>query len=31
MKTGTGVEGTLRFCLGNLKGYNVGITDSMDL
>jgi hypothetical protein len=31
MKTATGVERTLRLCLGNLKGYGVGITDNRDL
>jgi hypothetical protein len=30
-KIGTGVEGILRFCLSNLKGCNVGITDKRDL
>jgi hypothetical protein len=27
MKIGTGVQATLRFCLRNLRGCNVGITD----
>jgi hypothetical protein len=27
MKIGTGVEAILRFCLRNLRGCNVGITD----
>jgi hypothetical protein len=31
MKIGTGAEGILRFCLSNLKGCNVGITDRKDL
>jgi hypothetical protein len=31
MKTGRGVERILRFCLRNLKGCNVGITDGRDI
>jgi hypothetical protein len=31
MKTGIGVQAILRFCLGNLKGCNVGITDGIPL
>jgi hypothetical protein len=31
MKIGTGVQAILRFCLRNLKGCNVGITDRRDL
>jgi hypothetical protein len=31
MKIGTGVRAILRFCLGSLRGYNVGITDGRDL
>jgi hypothetical protein len=31
MKTGTGVQAILRFCLSNLNGCNVGITDGRDL
>jgi hypothetical protein len=31
MKTGTGVQAILRFCLRNLRGYNVGIADGRDL
>jgi hypothetical protein len=31
MKTSTGVEGILRFCLSNLKGCNAGIADGRDL
>jgi hypothetical protein len=27
MKIGTGVQAILRFCLRNLRGFNVGITD----
>jgi hypothetical protein len=27
MNTGTGIEAILRFCLRNLRGCNVGITD----
>jgi hypothetical protein len=27
MKTGTGVQAICRFCLRNLRGSNVGITD----
>jgi hypothetical protein len=31
MKTGTDIEAVLRFCLRNLRGCNVGITDGGDL
>jgi hypothetical protein len=31
MKIGTGIEGILRFCLSNLKGYNIVITDGRNL
>jgi hypothetical protein len=31
MKIGTGVRAILRFCLSNLRGCNVGITDRRDL
>jgi hypothetical protein len=31
IKIGTGVEGILRFCISNLKGHNIGITDGSDL
>jgi hypothetical protein len=31
MKIGTGVQAVLRFCLRNLRGCNVGITDGKDL
>jgi hypothetical protein len=31
MKTGTGVQGILRFNLSNLKGCCVGIIDGRDL
>jgi hypothetical protein len=31
LNIGTGVQAILRFCLSNLKGYNVGITDGRDL
>jgi hypothetical protein len=31
MKISTGVEAILRFCLINLRGYNVGTTDGRDL
>jgi hypothetical protein len=31
MKTGTGVQATIRICGRNLKGCNVGITDVRDL
>jgi hypothetical protein len=31
MKTYTGVQAILRFCLRNLRGCNVGITDGRDL
>jgi hypothetical protein len=27
LKFGTGVQAILRFCLGNLTGCNIGITD----
>jgi hypothetical protein len=27
MKIGTGVQAILRFCLRNLRGHNIGITD----
>jgi hypothetical protein len=27
MKTGEGVQAILRFCLGNSRGCNVGVTD----
>jgi hypothetical protein len=30
MKIDTGVEGILKFCLSNLKGSNVGISDGRD-
>jgi hypothetical protein len=30
MKIGTGIQATLRFCLSNLKGTNVGSTDDRD-
>jgi hypothetical protein len=30
MKIGTGVQAILRFCLRNLKGCDVGITDGRD-
>jgi hypothetical protein len=30
MKIGTGVQAILWFCLRNLRGYNVGITDGRD-
>jgi hypothetical protein len=30
MKIGTGVEAILRFCLSNLKGCNVSVTDGRD-
>jgi hypothetical protein len=30
MKIGTGVQVILRFCLRNLRGCNVGITDGRD-
>jgi hypothetical protein len=29
VKIGTGVQAILRFCLSNLKGCNVGITDGV--
>jgi hypothetical protein len=31
MKIATGVQAILRFCLRNLRGCNVGITDEKDL
>jgi hypothetical protein len=31
MKIGIGVQAILRFCLENLRGCNVGITEGMDL
>jgi hypothetical protein len=31
MKIGAGVQAILIFCLRNLKGFNVGITDGWDL
>jgi hypothetical protein len=31
MKIGIGVQAALRFCLRNLRGCNVGITDGKDL
>jgi hypothetical protein len=31
MKTGTGVQAILRFCLRNLRGCNVRVTDERDL
>jgi hypothetical protein len=31
MKIGTGVQAILKFCLRNLRGCNVGITDGRDL
>jgi hypothetical protein len=31
MKTGTGVHAILRFCLRNLNGCNVGITEGEEL
>jgi hypothetical protein len=31
MKFGTGAEAILRFCLRNLRGCSVGITDVRDL
>jgi hypothetical protein len=31
IKTGAGVEGILRFCLSNLKGCNIVITDGRNL
>jgi hypothetical protein len=31
IKIGTGVQAILSFCLSNLKGCNVGITDGRDL
>jgi hypothetical protein len=30
MKIGTDVKGILRFCVSNLKGCNVGITEGRD-
>jgi hypothetical protein len=31
MKTGKGAEGILRFCISNLKGCDVGITEGWEL
>jgi hypothetical protein len=31
MKTGMSIQAILRFCLSNLNGCNVGITDGIDL
>jgi hypothetical protein len=31
MKIGTGVQETLRICLSNLRGHNVGISEGRDL
>jgi hypothetical protein len=31
MKIATGVQAILRFCLSNLRGYNVGIIEGRDL
>jgi hypothetical protein len=31
MKIGTGVQAIFKFCLRNLRGCNVGITDRKDL
>jgi hypothetical protein len=31
MKTDTGFQAILRFCLSKLNGYNVGITDGKQL
>jgi hypothetical protein len=31
MKIGTSIQATLRLCLRNLRGCNVGITDGRDL
>jgi uncharacterized protein YraI len=31
MKIGAGFQTTLRFCVNNLEGCNVGITDDKDL
>jgi hypothetical protein len=31
MKIGIGVQGILRFCLRNLRGCDVGITEGRDL
>jgi hypothetical protein len=31
MKTGKAIQAMLRFCLRNLRGFNVGITDGRDL
>jgi hypothetical protein len=31
MKIGTGIQAILRFCLRNLRAYNVSITDGRDL
>jgi hypothetical protein len=30
MKTGTGIQAMMRFCLRNLRGCNVGITNGTD-
>jgi hypothetical protein len=31
MKIGVGVQAVLKFCLRNLRGCNVGVTDERDL
>jgi hypothetical protein len=31
MKTGAGVQAILRFCPGNLRGFNVGVTEERNL
>jgi hypothetical protein len=31
MKIGVGIQAILRFCLSNMKGCDVGITDEEDL
>jgi hypothetical protein len=31
VKTGPGVHAILKFCLTNLRGHNVGITEGKDL
>jgi hypothetical protein len=31
MKTGTGFQAILRFCLRNMRGCNVGITDGRNI
>jgi hypothetical protein len=31
IKIGIGVQAVLRFCLRNLRGHNIGITDGRDL